>query len=767
MLLRHFNFLNWSIRVKLTVIFLVAILVPILVVMVPAVSQRIDSLRQENQTRLETLGPYEIKQTNQTFNALINELQALISSPTDYSQLEDYLYRAPTAMSEALREPLERSIEIKVVRFLTHSPSLSRIRLVGFTGSPVMDATQKAGMINVVFDPPSPSATPADELILSDEIGVHNTLTSIYPDAEGNPSIDVILTFRSSQQLAGGSAFVIGHVVFTQNLAVTDSSDPLPGLYAALRDFPESTQPTHVFLLNQEGLLLSPARDLGFLTDAHDSRGFKAAQRSEVGVSTYYSPLLDTDVLGYHEAIQLTDGPEITFLVETPVQGIDDAAFEEVILTLLPVAFGGLLLGLGAAFIGTVVIGRPIAQLTEVARQVTGGHLDIDLPELSRQDEIGILHNTFGDMSAQLFHAIEELETRVAERTQDLETTLEIGRILTNIRDLDSLLEEVVTLIRDRFDTIYHAQVFLIDAQTQQAMLRASTGTAGRQLLQRGHYLEVGSRSVIGSVTASGYAVVALDTSANPLHKRNEFLPDTRAEMALPLRLGDRVIGALDLQSKQPDAFGDRDVELFQGMADQITIAIQNAALFDESNARLQEIENLNRLLTRGAWQEEIRGRSAQELSATAGRLESPDGGWTTLQQEAIRTHQIAERVDGDTVTFAVPVMLRDEVLGAVEWQVPAARYTGSVRQTALELTTRLALTADNIRLFEQSQRAARRESLVNQISGKLTATTDIDQILQTAVRELGLALRVPQAAIQLVRPTSRAPESQADTTDG
>jgi GAF domain-containing protein len=405
-------------------------------------------------------------------------------------------------------------------------------------------------------------------------------------------------------------------------------------------------------------------------------------------------------------------------------------------------------------------ISRPLVRLTNAARQMTAGRLKTDLPLLSRRDEIGVLNNTFRDTSSQLLAAVNELEDRVTAQTRDLRTTLEIGRILISIRELDTLLNEVVDLILNSFDKIYHAQVFLIDTRTNRAKLRASTGPVGHVLLQRGHYLDVGSQSVIGSVTASGHAVVALDTSRNPIHKRNEFLPDTRAEMALPLRAGDRIIGALDLQSKLPDAFTEQDVELFQGMADQITIAIENAMLFAESNARLREIDNLNRLLTRSAWQDVVRGQQEQALVA-GDPMFTADHEWTPLQIEAMQRREIVEQVEEGVVTFAVPVLLRGEVLGAVEWQVPESRYTSDVRQTALELTTRLALTADNIRLFEQSRRAAQRESLVNQISSKLTGTTDINQILQTAVRELGLALRTPQTAIQLISPTV-----EPDSTD-
>ncbi|MBN1564684.1 MAG: GAF domain-containing protein [Anaerolineae bacterium] len=539
--------------------------------------------------------------------------------------------------------------------------------------------------------------------------------------------------------------------------AMQESELGLAEMVTLLQDVPPAENPTYTFVLDENGNLIDPSAEGDTVQNAADSRGFKMAQHGQAGVGQYYSPLLQTDVMGYYLKKMLLDGSAITLLIETPMSDVRSEAMEQGVFTFLLIGASMLLMGVITTALTTWLIARPISLLTESARQLATGNVNVRVPLQTRRDEIGILNNTLSEVGDQLLSAISELEQRVAERTRNLETTLEIGRVLTNIRDLDMLLEEVVNLIRDQFDVIYHAQVFLIDDETDRAVLRASTGPAGRQLLQRGHYLEVGSQSVLGSVTATGHAVVALDTSHNPIHRRNEFLPDTRAEMALPLRIGARIIGALDLQSTEPDAFSDQDVDLFQGMADQISIAIQNAMLFAESIDRLQEIERLNRSLTETVWSEIEHRRGAEALSAVSGPAPVVAGEWSDLQREAMRTQQIAERIEGDTVTFAVPILLREQVLGAVEWQVPEARYTRDARQTALELTTRLGLTAENIRLFEQSRQAAQRELLVNQISSKLIGSTNIDQILQTAVRELGEALRLPRTAIRLHPPGESA----------
>ncbi len=763
MLRRRSNIMNWSIRTKLTAIFLLSVLLPAFLLLIPfSIQRRSSLLRDQNRVRLETLGPFEITRTEQTLQTLTNQLERFVADPADYADLERYLSLAPWSISPTTRAEIEQFIEAKVTRFMRSSPSITRIRFYDSEKEQLLDVAANQGQPAFVYSPPSSPETPSDEAIRSEQVGVRSTTTNVYRDSTGSPAIDIIFTLRPSWDTAG-LASIIGQVVFTQNLMLAVPDAPLPDLYATLQDFPESDQTTYVFLLNAAGQIIAPEKDLPVFMDATQSKGFRVAQAGGAGVSNYYSPLAAADVMGYHETFSFPNGPQFTLLLETPLAEINREAVREGLLVLALNGFGVLVLGLTAVAAGTIIIARPIARLTEAARQITAGRLDTQLPRLSRQDEIGVLNNTFGDMAEQLFRAIRELETRVAERTRNLETTLEIGRVLTRIRDLDTLLNEVVNVIHDQFDTVYHVQVFLIDPRTRRANLRASTGAVGRKLLDRGHYLDVGSRSVIGSVTATGHAVVALDTSSNPIHKRNEFLPDTRAEMALPLRVGNRIIGALDLQSTQPDAFDERDVELFQGMADQITVAIENATLFEESNNRMQEIERLNRAITETAWLETTRQQNPQAAASAGSDAHITNQDWTALQSKALHTGQITEHIDGDTVTFAVPVILRDQVLGAVEWEVPLARYTGNTRQTAVELTTRLALTAENIRLFEQSQRAAQRELLVNQISSKLMGTTNIDQILQTAVRELGLALRAPQTEIRLIPPVDAPPGPDTD----
>jgi GAF domain-containing protein len=321
----------------------------------------------------------------------------------------------------------------------------------------------------------------------------------------------------------------------------------------------------------------------------------------------------------------------------------------------------------------------------------------------------------------------------------------------------------VVNLVADRFANIYHAQIFLLDDEGRYAVLRASTGEAGEKLLARGHRLEVGSRSVIGQVTSLGQVVVARDIGTSDIHRRNEFLPNTRAELAVPLRVGDRVIGALDVQSYQSDTFTADQTRVLQIMADQIAVAIENARLYQQTQRRASDEERRQRALTRHAWRQYLYDQRAANLESVSGQASNLADLDSLRQAAAARGEAVVGTpTEHHTICFAVPIRLRGETLGAVAWEVTEIGFDRNKVLLAQELTDRLAISLENARLFTQSQRAAERERLVNEIGTRLTGQTDIDRILRTAVREVGQALRVPQVSVHLHTPGSALTDGAA-----
>jgi signal transduction histidine kinase/DNA-binding response OmpR family regulator len=192
--------------------------------------------------------------------------------------------------------------------------------------------------------------------------------------------------------------------------------------------------------------------------------------------------------------------------------------------------------------------------------------------------------------SASLSMEASYLLQQTERRARQLEASAQVSQTAGQILDLEVLLPQVVDLIKQTF-AYDHAQIFLMDEMDDYAMLRASTGEAGRQLLEIQHKLAKGSDSVIGQVTSIGQPTIALDTAdANVVHKPNPYLPLTRSEMALPLIIQDRVVGALDVQSNQPNAFNDEDIRALTTLAAQISVAIDNANLYQSAQEQADKM---------------------------------------------------------------------------------------------------------------------------------------------------------------------------------
>ncbi len=267
-----------------------------------------------------------------------------------------------------------------------------------------------------------------------------------------------------------------------------------------------------------------------------------------------------------------------------------------------------LLVAILAATLAIRRVTKPIGELAHTAEQIAAGSLEINA-KVGQQDEIGALARAFNSMTAQLRALIGNLEQRVSERTQEVErrsmqlqVAADIARDAASVRDLQELLDSAVNKIRDRFG-FYHAGIFLVDERREYAVLRAATGEAGIALMLQEHKLKVGEVGIVGYVTGTGQPRIALDVGVDAVYFKNPVLPETHSEMALPLKTGDRIIGALDVQSKAESAFDKDDVRVLQTMADQLAVAIENARLFQEMEQALHQLEISQGLITKAAWQ--------------------------------------------------------------------------------------------------------------------------------------------------------------------
>jgi GAF domain-containing protein len=369
--------------------------------------------------------------------------------------------------------------------------------------------------------------------------------------------------------------------------------------------------------------------------------------------------------------------------------------------------------------------------------------------------------------SVSLWYFIHILEGSIRDsnrRAALLRATTEVSEIASTILDLQELFTRSVNQIRDSFG-FYHVQVFMVNGN--QAELVASTGEVGQQLLANRHRLAVGSNSVIGRVTRLGEPVIARDTETDAMHYHNPLLPDTRAELAVPILDSETVIGALDLQSTRPDTFQPEDVEALQAMANLLAAAIRNAQLFQdqqasvreqqrlylESEASLREIQRLNRQLTRASWQE----LAEQPTQVTGVTLKANeilnDTTWSAELIAAVQRQQaVTQATNGRPGVVAVPLVLRGEVIGAIEVEPGAESDIEDAVQVVDAIAQRLATSLENIRLFEEAQATTVQEQHINRIAGHYQTATSVDELLRITLVELSEVLGAQSGAIRLGR---------------
>jgi GAF domain-containing protein len=389
-------------------------------------------------------------------------------------------------------------------------------------------------------------------------------------------------------------------------------------------------------------------------------------------------------------------------------------------------ALSGLIFGLLTWILLQRFILQPMTDLSGEVNEISGSHdFSRRLPVRS-QDEMGSL-------SDEINHLLELLQKQQVEwnRTQDLQrritqvrTAAEIARLIGAIQDPQSLLRQVADLIRERFN-LYYVGVFLLDEREEYAVLKAGTGEAGQKMLASGHKLLIGGDSMIGWAAANRKPRIALDTGQEAVHFKNPWLPLTRSELALPILSGEQVVGALTVQSVDPEAFDQDDITVLQGIADSLSIALHNARLFTQLQESLSEIQNLHRQYLAQTWN---KLPHSQPLDFT---FEDPDA---PEPKESLQ----------------LPVALRDTVIGNLTLETSAGSLTSEDQAFVAEITTQVALALENARLLEETQRRAEQERIISNLSAKVWSMNDVEAILTTALQELGSALKASEGVIRL-----------------
>ncbi len=463
--------------------------------------------------------------------------------------------------------------------------------------------------------------------------------------------------------------------------------------------------------------LLTPARVVltprEFSDQLIGAAGFRMFAKSLVFILAVIGVgILLVAPIGYHQTY--------TALYEEigSLKVLSDLRSQSIIVSILSAILGAII-----AYLLSTSISNPIGRIIETFQKVESGDLTQRVP-VTATDEIGELTVHFNRMVSRLEELQGSLERQVQERTAQLTATIEVGRVASQILDQDELIHTVVNLVTDKFN-FYFAGIFLTDSTNRWLEFKAGTGEAGRLLKDSNYRLEINDKSMIGATARSKSARVAENVAFEKTYLANPLLPYTRSEITLPLVSGERLLGVLDVQSTEVGSFSEADIETLQGMANQLTIALENARLFQETQDTLEEVRAVHRQYLSSAWG---RATEAGNLEFTAG-----DSG----------------KLTGEEAAMDIPITLRDQIIGQIKLE-GEDEWNSEERALIEAVATQTALALENARLLEESQQLAVRERLISEIGAKIWASTTVDGILQTAVREIGRIMNASEAAIEI-----------------
>jgi GAF domain-containing protein/HAMP domain-containing protein len=507
---------------------------------------------------------------------------------------------------------------------------------------------------------------------------------------------------------------------------------------------------------------LRPVTNTRFASELVETEAALAATRLQgTGTKAIYPNYADEQVLGYYrwfapmQVAVIAEVP-LAYVVSTSVQSLAGSA----ILTLFVVA-----VAIAAVLISARTIADPITKLAETTQSFAAGKF-YSRANVDRADEIGALARAYNQMAEQLQAMIGQLEQRVADRTHDLESqsfrlrvAAEIARDAASARDLRELLDQTAERIGVRFG-FYHTGIFLLDSTREFAVLVASPTEAGNRLMASHHRQRVGDLGNVGRVAASGEPRRVMTVESDSAYVANPYLPRTRSQMSLPLRVENRVIGVLDVQSDDPTAFQDDDMATMQILADQLATAIERARLLEEVARNLKELESAYGSTTSQNWNRAARDILAGNRGYRFDNIriepvsELPDLASAAIQSGTITNSNGSDPGSGAEHKVAVPIKLRGQTIGVISLKLKEGYDSRTI--SIIELATeRLATAMESARLYEETRLRADREQSIARVTTAISASTEYDQILQTTVREIGNILGDTEVAIQILDETA------------
>jgi len=451
-----------------------------------------------------------------------------------------------------------------------------------------------------------------------------------------------------------------------------------------------------------------------------------------------------------------------------------------------------------AVFLSVVLsrqITRPVIQLTGAAHELEIGNYDAQ-SEITSGDELGTLASAFNTMASRLKEAF----ALITKRATELQSVAEIATKASQATDAQDMLQTVVELTKSNYH-LYHSHIYLLDNEKANLVLAAGAGDPGRKMVSEKRSIRLDhERSLVARAARTGDGAISNDVTTEPDFLPNPLLPFTKSEMAIPIAIGDNVLGVLDVQADHIDRFTKEDIAIITTLAQQVAASLETLRQFQVSQKMARElgvvasvstatatITETNRLLqevvnkTKSAfnlYHAHIYLMNEAEdtlvLAAGAGDVGKQmvsEGRQISLDSEKSLVARAARTRIGAAVNDvtadpdflpnpllpatrseqAVPMIVGDRVLGVLDVQSEQLnRFTEIDVNINTTLASQVAVALQNARTFAQAQGQAQRESMLNTIGQKIQSATTVEAVLQIAARELGRALDAPLTIAQL-----------------
>lgn len=775
------RFVTRALAMKLITISLIIALLPLIIISAIQSGFTSNALRDQTNQALDLAA----NQTATSVDSFIKTNRGLIQNEASLPAFVTYLSLPPSMRPGS---PQEQQLQLTTDSISAQSGNyLSSLALLNVTGKNVFDTNA----LEVGND--ERNTIYFIQTVLTRQVYVSPVLFAENDD----PYIYFSAPIRNEQQVIIGVIRARYNASVLQNLLETNANLIGARSYPVLIDennvrIADTLTPNLLYqsitplgeekvsdLISQKRLPTAPLN--GYYTDLPD---FQSALDNIVNEPYFTAQVLpeDTSHLMFGTSVSLANQPwTLIFLKEqSALQTLLSNQRNRTLL--ISIVIAGLVALLSTLFGAS--LSRPIVQLKSTADRISTGDLSASAI-IQTSDEIGSLGNAFNLMTQRLRESIYELEDRVNERTaalatqneelqnrsQQLLTVSDVARQIASTQELDSLLSDVTTLISDRFN-FYHVGIFLIDEKQEYAYLRAANSEGGQKMLARQHKLKVGQVGMVGYVTGAGEPRISTDVGKDAVFFNNPDLPLTRSEMALPLKIGSQIIGALDVQSVKSDAFSEEDVKLFTTLADQVAIAIQNNLLYTQTTSALQEAQSLHRQYLNQEWRRESGKRQHAGYVYTSAGVSPLEGALASDAERSLDSGEVVITNDAtsgnEALRMVMPIKLRGEPIGVIQLnQVgqPDREWSENEIATVQSVADQVAQALENARLFEQTVRRAERERRALDITNKIRSTNDPQAMLEIAVKELQQALGTSRAQIFIQTTNSNLPSTGKNTS--